>query len=59
MIDLKIEEYCKNCPNFKVEQDTNCCIADTRTVMTTHTLKCENAEICAHLLRYLKYSREQ
>ena len=53
MIDLQIEDYCKDCNEFKVEQDTTSlnCIGFCETV---HTLSCEHAEKCKALKKYLE-----
>ena len=53
MIDLKIEEYCKNCPDFEVEQESNSLFGfDIKE--TLHTLKCVHAEKCKAIKKYLE-----
>ena len=50
MIDLQIESYCNNCPDFEVEQETmSFGISDNY-----HKLECKHRYKCKSLANYLK-----
>ena len=56
MISLKIEPYCENCAAFTAvtkglagNYDLN-----RKTMVFDTIIKCENAELCADLVAYLK-----
>lgn len=50
MISLQIDEYCENCPDFEVKQETmriGFCDA-------SHLLLCEHAGKCRNLYKHMK-----
>ena len=55
MIELHIEEHCKNCPNFEVEQNTLYKADIKGKTEAEHYLRCRNEELCksirGHLLK--------
>lgn len=55
MIELHIEEHCKNCPNFEVEQRT-LYVRDIKAdiVETKHSLRCKNEEVCKRIAEHLQ-----
>lgn len=50
MIELKVEDYCQNCPDFYPE--SNMVLVGTNSLSTI--ISCEKARRCAGLVRYLK-----
>ena len=58
MIKISVEKYCENCPNFEVEQDTNCAItSDGRTAFVEHLLECKHKYKCKQIRNYLEQSK--
>ena len=59
MIDLKVDSYCHNCPEFEAEvkdesfvsSDLRCCI---ERIITNHTITCKHKARCAGMVDYLK-----
>lgn len=49
MIELKVEAYCQNCPDFYPETFMMDSLTGSATIV-----KCEQANRCAGLVRYLK-----
>lgn len=54
MIDLQICEYCKNCPEFEVKQET----LRMGFCDSSHLLMCEHANKCKNIYKYLKESEQ-
>lgn len=54
MIELKVEEYCQNCPDFYPETFMLDSLRGGVTIV-----KCEQANRCAALVRYLKKEIEK
>ena len=50
MIDLQVEKYCENCPEFEVRQET----LRIGYSNSSHLLMCEHAEKCRNLVNYFK-----
>ena len=55
MIDLKVKPYCQACPEF--EPCSEKLYADGISVATV--IRCENAEICNRIEKYLKIMMEE
>lgn len=51
MVKLELEEYCKNCPDFSVHQDTSVWAFGKLTAI--HTLTCEHRNKCKAIKEYL------
>lgn len=49
MIELKIKEHCKNCPNFEVKQESY-----YGTGLVMHCLTCSNESVCTRIKEYLE-----
>lgn len=58
MIVLSIEEYCHNCPNFSVEQNTDIMRCGFDTVAMRHTITCKSKGTCTALVAYLKEEKK-
>ena len=54
MISLQVEEYCENCPEFEVRQET----LKIGFCDSTHLLMCEHAEKCRNLYKHIGGSKE-
>lgn len=55
MISLQVEEYCENCPDFEVKQET----LRIGFCDSSHLLMCEHADKCRNLNKYLKGAVEK
>lgn len=55
MIDLKVKPYCQACPEF--EPCSEKLYANELSVATV--IRCENAEICNRIEKYLKSMMEE
>ena len=53
MINLQIKDYCNDCPDFEVNQET-VTLNSIGFCETVHILTCEHAEKCENLYRHLK-----
>ena len=54
MIELHIEEHCKNCPNFDVEQNTLYKTDIKGKTEAEHHLKCKNEDVCKRIAEHLQ-----
>lgn len=61
MIELRVEKYCNDCPNFvpECESDTATYRDDmnfvpTTVYLATHIITCKKKDECAAMMRYLK-----
>lgn len=57
MIKLNIEEYCKNCPEFEVVQETLKSFDMLNGVYAEHHLTCGNIEKCREIKKHLEKVR--
>ena len=57
MIDLQIEEYCKECNAFEVEQETNM-LAAWDVDISQHKLRCVHRDKCKAIKKYLERKNE-
>ena len=55
-IDLLVGEYCYDCPDFEVEQDTSQYTNSlgNEILGASHYLTCKNANKCKSMLRYIE-----
>ena len=57
MIELKVENYCQNCPDFEAAQKKDSCYYEDlleRCEIVNITVYCEFAERCKAMKRYLE-----
>lgn len=54
MIKFHIEEYCENCPEFEIVQESLKSSDFTNGVYVEHHLSCLHAEKCREIKEYLK-----
>ena len=54
MIDLQVEDYCQNCPDFKVELETLSHINGFGEEIFYHTVRCKHAMRCECIKEYLE-----
>ena len=60
MINLIVEEYCANCPEFEPKvgkEDITCYWADRRVRFNT-TITCQHASRCAVIKEYLNRTKD-
>lgn len=58
MIELKVEEYCQNCPDFaakvSVKEEEMASLGDTQPIrLCNTTVTCAHAKRCGGMVRYL------
>lgn len=49
MIELKVQDYCQDCPNFEAEVLKELCMAGT-----VFEVRCQNHNFCENINRHLK-----
>lgn len=54
MIDLQVEDYCQNCPDFEVELEKLSLINGFGEEICHHTVRCKHAKRCEHIKEYLE-----
>ena len=54
MIDLKIKEYCKDCPMFCADSSTENIYMDNNEWVTVTTITCISYSMCNHIEEYLR-----
>lgn len=64
MINLKVEDYCQNCPDFEADVDKEKLyqhdLFEFEPIMISETVvTCTRAHRCANLVRYLKKEIEK
>lgn len=55
MIKLEVEDYCHDCPEFKVDVNTNDCWRKTDTEFQSKTdtvIRCKHYKICAAIFNH-------
>ncbi len=53
MIELYVEEYCSNCPDFEAEVDKDCYENGVYVKRITR-ISCKNMDKCREIMKYLK-----
>lgn len=54
MIDLKVEDYCHECPEFEADTRKSALFADGEIVAAECVIVCEHSAKCAHIKQFLE-----
>nr|DAU60910.1 MAG TPA: hypothetical protein [Caudoviricetes sp.] len=54
MIELKVEDYCQNCSEFKPDVNKEFSYADDEVIYSLMTVFCENASKCKRIYECIK-----
>ena len=58
-INLHVEDYCLNCPEFTARVHNNSMITSRGEIIASHDIHCEHRDKCAAILDYLKFEKEK
>lgn len=58
-IELRVEEYCQDCPMFKAYNERLCIESMDCERLVTNTVMCDRAMQCDTIYRYLKSKFEK
>ena len=59
MIELKVEPYCHNCPDFKPVTYPTHVVSDNNIVCVNTTISCQQRNICRDKYEYIKSQMEK
>lgn len=54
MIELKVEDYCHNCPYFEVTSHTDTLYANGEICIRSTTFTCVNRKRCERLAKHIE-----